>query len=251
MRKGELIEFGDSFIRDGYLSTEYEELNQIDRGAYGIVYKTKQKKQYGYYALKKIDFKTGNEEEVLREYLNYLVVNKIANRCNDYLVEHFDAWFERDNTFPNPKEAKLSLYIEMQLCDQTLESVIDFMSRDEYMLKDEILTPLGYFIMCELFIEVLEGVEFLHKQNPPIIHRDLKPTNILLYRFLYCDRFVKIGDFGLIALHALADQSHSLDKGTTKFMAPETINCVNYNTKADIYSLGVTFQRMFDPEFNG
>jgi serine/threonine protein kinase len=55
---------------------------------------------------------------------------------------------------------------------------------------------------------------------------------------------VKIADFGLIAIHDFPEQSHTSDKGTVKYMAPEVISR-KYNTKADIYSLGVIFQNLF------
>jgi len=36
-----------------------------------------------------------------------------------------------------------------------------------------------------------------------------------------------------------------MDKGTPKYTAPEVINSRKYNTKSDIFSLGVIFQNMF------
>jgi serine/threonine-protein kinase ULK/ATG1 len=59
---------------------------------------------------------------------------------------------------------------------------------------------------------------------------------------------VKIADFGLMAIHNFSEQSHTIDKGTPKYMAPEVINNKKYDTKADIYSLGVIFLNLFDLE---
>jgi serine/threonine protein kinase len=61
---------------------------------------------------------------------------------------------------------------------------------------------------------------------------------------------VKIADFGLIAIHDSPDKSHTTDKGTTKYMAPEVITNKKYDTKADIYSLGVIFQNLFSLDMN-
>jgi serine/threonine protein kinase len=56
---------------------------------------------------------------------------------------------------------------------------------------------------------------------------------------------VKIADFGLIAIHEFSGQSHTINKGTPEYTAPEVINSRNYNTKADVYSLGIIFQNLF------
>ncbi len=117
------------------------------------------------------------------------------------------------------------------------------------------MTPIGYYIASQLFIEIVKGVQYLHQNN--IIHRDLNPDNILIKREVIEDfkkfllreeknrHFVKIGDFGLMKIHKFAQQSHSKDKGTPKYMAPEVIRDKHYDFKADIYSLAVIFEEMF------
>ncbi len=106
---------------------------------------------------------------------------------------------------------------------------------------------LGYYISSELFIELLECVDYLHRQK--IIHRDLKPSNILITEGIK-SRFVKLGDFGLAVNHYFEEQSHSQWTGTIKYMAPEVKNGRNYNMKADIYSLGVIIRELFQIEEN-
>ncbi len=70
----------------------------------------------------------------------------------------------------------------MKICDKTLRDVINEINENIEMKSNETLTPIGYYIASELFIAILESVEFLHKQNPQIIQRDLKLENILLKR---------------------------------------------------------------------
>jgi len=43
---------------------------------------------------------------------------------------------------------------------------------DINLKQNELLTPLGYYIASELFIEIVEGVHFLREES--IIHRDFK-----------------------------------------------------------------------------
>jgi serine/threonine protein kinase len=91
----------------------------------------------------------------------------------------------------------------------------------------------------------------LHTRKNAIIHRDLKPANILLKKSDQKGFCVKIADFGLIAVHNFSEQSHTLDKGTLKYMAPEVGRNKKYDTKADVYSLGVILEILFDVETIG
>jgi serine/threonine protein kinase len=89
-----------------------------------------------------------------------------------------------------------------------------------------LLTPLGYYISSEIFIELLECVNYLHKHN--IIHRDLKSSNILI-TFGNYGRFVKLGDFGLATVHDFEGQSHSKYTETRIFTAPEVMHSKYYS----------------------
>jgi serine/threonine protein kinase len=136
----------------------------------------------------------------------------------------------------------------MKYCEKTLDDIICELHKK--MKVNEALTKIGYYIASELFIEILECVKYLHDQNPPLIHRDLKPANILLRISKNSRRIVKIADFGLTAFHEFTEQSHSIDKGTPKYMAPEIINGKKYDMKADIYSLGQIMKNLFDIDFD-
>jgi hypothetical protein len=238
-----LINFYETFLRVDYYSEKFTEIEILGRGSYGTVYKSLIKSSFHertkYVAIKKINFE--NIEDTMKEYLNYHKVNKLNSK---YVVQHYDAWFENANDII---ENKYILFIEMKLCEKTLEDVIDELH--EKMRHNCTLNKIGYYIASELFIEILECVKYLHEQNPPLIHRDLKPANILLKKSESSRRIVKISDFGLAAIHEFAEQSHSIDRGTPKYMAPEVINGQNYDMKADIYSLGEIMKNLFDIDF--
>jgi serine/threonine protein kinase len=59
------------------------------------------------------------------------------------------------------------------------------------------------------------------------------------------NRFIKICDFGLIAIHKFAQQSHTKDRGHVRYAAPE-VDGTKYDFKADIYSLGRILMNLFD-----
>jgi hypothetical protein len=235
-----LINFYDPFLREDYYKENFNELIFLGEGSFGNVYKVEIRALFNgkskLRAIKKI--KISQEEEKLREYLNFHKVNKLDSK---YVVQHYDAWFEKgdDNNI---------LYIEMKLCEKTLEDLICELCGK--MDTNEILTPLAYSIASQIFIELLEGVKYLHEQNPPLIHRDLKPANILLKESKNSGRLVKIADFGLIVLHEYSDQPHTMDRGSPKYTAPEVMESKNYDTKADIYSLGEIMKNLFNIQLN-
>jgi hypothetical protein len=246
-----LIEFKDSFVRNGFYSKNFKEIKELGSGSFGSVFKVKIKedndysnkhrREREYSATKRIEFTRDVGKDEMREYLNYRIITRDYSN-NEYLVKHFDAWFE-ENVVENVQ--KTFLYIQMELCDKTLEDVIKELTNDSTLKSTESLTSIGYYIASQIFIQILEGVNHLHKQNSPLIHRDLKPANILLKKDEDKGVCVKIADFGLVVIHKYSEQSHTLDKGTPKHMAPEVIKNKKYDTKADVYSLGVIFEELF------
>jgi serine/threonine protein kinase len=136
----------------------------------------------------------------------------------------------------------------MELCDKTLQQIMDEINSDSNLKVNETLTLMGYYISSQIFIEILECVQYLHKNQ--IIHRDLNPCNILIKRNEEIKRFIKICDFDLIAIHKFAQQSHTEDRGHLRYAAPEVLNGKKYGTKADIYSLGMVLINLFDIDMN-
>jgi serine/threonine protein kinase len=248
-----LIEFKDSFVKNGFYSENFEEIKELGSGSFGRVFKVKRRKYIDYYrrrgreysAIKRIELSAEvDKNDIITEYLNYKIKTRNCSE-NEYLVKHFDAWFE-ESVVSN--QSGISLFIEMELCDKTLDDVIKEFDKESHLKTNGTLTTVGYYIASNIFLQILEGVNHLHKRDPPLIHRYLKPANILLKK---CDQkgfCVKIADFGYMAIHKFSEQSHTADKGSNNYMAPEVIRGKKYDKKADIYSLGVIFQNLFDLE---
>jgi hypothetical protein len=268
-----LFEFEDVFVKNGFYSKHFQEIKELGNGSFGNVFKVEIKEDSDCYrirkeysAIKRIKFTPFvGKDEIFREYINYKIMTSGLN--NEYLVEHIDAWFEES---VDSNQSGISLYIRMELCDKTLNDVIEEFDENSHLKANGTLTSVGYYIASQIIIQILEGVNYLHTQNPSLIHRDLKPDNILLKKDDQKGFCVKIADFGLIAIHKFLEkshtmdkgmlkytapevhkfsgQSHTIDKGTPKYTAPEVINSRKYDTKADVYSLGVIFQNLFDLE---
>ena len=86
--------------------------------------------------------------------------------------------------------------------------------------------------------QILEGLNYLHSQNPPVIHRDIKCENIFVDS---SNGEVKIGDLGVAKERRLKRYTVV---GTPQFMAREMFEGDGYNEKVDIYAFGMCLIEM-------
>jgi serine/threonine-protein kinase CTR1 len=136
----------------------------------------------------------------------------------------------------------------MELCDTTLDELIKDIHNDPNLVINKTFTLLGYYIACHLFIEILKGVNCLHKHKPQILHLDLHSGNILLKKEGWNDKiFVRIADFGLAQICELGTKSQSLAAKTSRFKYKSSKILSNRpcTTKDDIYSLGMILEELF------
>ncbi|AFN82996.1 Ser/Thr protein kinase [Encephalitozoon romaleae SJ-2008] len=85
---------------------------------------------------------------------------------------------------------------------------------------------------------ILEGLVYLHGQNPPIIHRDIKCENIFVNAAL---GEVKIGDLGVAKERRMKRYTVV---GTPQFMAREMFEGEGYCEKIDVYAFGMCLIEM-------
>ena len=102
--------------------------------------------------------------------------------------------------------------------------------------KIEFLTQLPVYESCEIMVQLLDAVSYIHHNG--IIHRDIKPQNI----FYLANGTIKLADFGIAV-----DQNVNITKteegiiGSVFYLAPEVCAGNPASYQSDIYSLGVTF----------
>nr|VZI23361.1 unnamed protein product [Spirometra erinaceieuropaei] len=189
--------------------SEFEKLNRIGEGTYGIVYRARDTITNEVVALKKVRMeneKDGIPISSLRE-ITLLLSVKHPN-----IVQLKEVVVGRSLD---------SIFLSMEYCEQDLASLLDNMPSafTEAQVKG-------------IMLQVFKGLRYLHENY--ILHRDLKVSNLLM-----TDKgLVKIADFGL------ARPSNSQHPMTPKvvtlwYRAPEIILGDKMQTKAiDIWSAG-------------
>ncbi|XP_026459320.1 LEAF RUST 10 DISEASE-RESISTANCE LOCUS RECEPTOR-LIKE PROTEIN KINASE-like 1.3 [Papaver somniferum] len=114
--------------------------------------------------------------------------------------------------------------------------VTEFLPRGSLFQLFRRHTPtLNWKRRVQMALDIAQGMNHLHLNEPPIIHRDLKSSNLLVDR----NWTVKVGDFGLSRLKHATFLTTRNGKGTPQWMAPEVIRNEPADEKSDVYSFGV------------
>jgi alpha-tubulin suppressor-like RCC1 family protein len=231
-----------NFISNGKYRKNWSEIQQIGNGSFGTIFKVESMLYQEIFAIKKIPLKDSDSMKELKTSLSILDLN------NENLVKYYDVWYENDYDLKmgfREYSDNNTLYIQMEFCDKTLKEVRKEISYCFKFKNTQSLNELGFYITGQIFIEILEGISYMHRKK--FMHRDLHPENILL-KLGNNNKFVKIADFGL-AKFTGSCVFHTKDVGHLKYQAPE-VESGRYDTKADIYSLGRILVELFVLDFN-
>lgn len=93
------------------------------------------------------------------------------------------------------------------------------------------------------FLELLEGLKFLHNAPDPVIHRDLKPANIMITE----NGEVKILDYDAAKIYKPDSTGDTTYLGTAGTAAPEQYGFMQSDPRSDVYAVG----RMLAAAFPG
>ncbi|ESP01123.1 hypothetical protein LOTGIDRAFT_139843 [Lottia gigantea] len=133
-------------------------------------------------------------------------------------------------------------FVHSYLIDHTLFIVTDFCEAGDlqYFMGDLIDEHLPEALIITWTAQIVDALEWMHKDYMKIIHRDLKPSNIYLTR----KGDVKLGDLGLSTILDHSDEVVKKWVGTPYYMSPEVFTYTGYNEKTDIWSLGCIVYEM-------
>jgi serine/threonine protein kinase len=129
--------------------------------------------------------------------------------------------------------------------DGSIYLVLEFVDGRE--LRSELQAkPMGIERALRIMRGVVAGTRAAHEKG--IIHRDLKPENIMLIERDGNRDFVKLLDFGIARLEAVAGNPKASTQpltivgttlGTPGYMSPEQVLGGPIDARSDLYSLGV------------
>ena len=123
------------------------------------------------------------------------------------------------------------LWIAMQFVDGT---------DADAALRDGKMTPPR---AVHIVSQVAKALDFAHSRN--VVHRDIKPANFLLSGPADADERVLLGDFGIArALDDVGLTATGSVMATIAYAAPEVLSGMQFDGRADIYSLGCTLYRL-------
>ncbi|TDH01091.1 hypothetical protein EPR50_G00176510 [Perca flavescens] len=206
-------------------TSDFEPMECLGSGAYGNVFKAREKLVDKDYAVKIVKY----DEKALRE------VKTLSDLHHHNIVRYYTVWtedsgYQGDSSTGNRNSSSQKyLYIKMALCDtKTLKDWID--EKNSQSPQDSKRREQSLSITQQ----IVSGVEYIHSKKH--IHRDLKPENILFG----LDGEVKIGDFGLVTRDDDALMDRTENTGTRSYMAPEQ-RTKNYDRKVDIFALGLIY----------
>jgi serine/threonine-protein kinase len=196
----------------------YEILEQIGRGAMGIVYKGKDPILNRLTAIKTIRFSDEFDEDNVHDIKThfYREAEVVAKLSHPNIVTIYDVGEDLDLSF-----------LAMEYLQG--ESLEKYTSQGRLFPVKKCLNIIG---------QVCDALEYAHTHD--IIHRDIKPANIMLL----ADGSVKVTDFGIARATTSTKTRTGIIKGTPYYMSPEQTKGLKLSGRSDIFSLGVVFYQL-------
>ncbi|XP_029477890.1 cyclin-dependent kinase 11B-like isoform X6 [Oncorhynchus nerka] len=192
---------------------EFQCLNRIEEGTYGVVYRAKDKKTDEIVALKRLKMEKEKEGFPITSLREINTILK-AQHPNIVTVREIVVGSNMDK-----------IYIVMNYVEHDLKSLMETMKQP--FLPGEVKT---------LMIQLLRGVRHLHDNW--ILHRDLKTSNLLLSH----KGILKVGDFGLAREYGSPLKPYTPVVVTLWYRSPELLlGAKEYSTAVDMWSVGCIF----------
>ncbi|SBO19514.1 mitogen-activated protein kinase 1, putative [Plasmodium knowlesi strain H] len=193
---------------------KYDIVRKIGKGAYGIVYKAKCKRNRKIVAVKKIFGAFQNSTDAQRTFREIMFLYQLNG--HDNIITLMDVIKAKN--------------------DNDIYLVFDYMETDLHeVIKADLLEEIH---KRYIIYQLLRALKYIH--SGMLLHRDIKPSNILLNSECH----IKVGDFGLARSISTELSENKIPVltdyvATRWYRAPEILlGSTNYTEGVDMWSLG-------------
>jgi cyclin-dependent kinase-like len=204
------------------MHSKYEVIGIVGEGAYGVVYKCKNKDNGEFVAIKK--FKEVEDELVKKTMTRELRVLQMLK--HDNIVEYKEAFKRKGNLF----------------------LVFEYVDKNLLELLQEHPKGLDPSVIKKVIYQLCKAIRYLHELN--IVHRDIKPENLLVDSNLK----LKLCDFGFARTIKKNYEKLTDYVATRWYRSPELlITSGYYGPEVDYWAIGCIMGELADgdPLFPG
>ncbi|PKA52772.1 Cell division control protein 2 like A [Apostasia shenzhenica] len=204
---------------------QYEKVEKIGEGTYGVVYKARDRVTNETIALKKIRLEQEDEgvpSTAIRE------ISLLKEMQHHNIVRLQDVVHSEKRIYLVFEYLDLDLKKHMDTCPE--------LGKNPRLVK--------------MYLhQILRGIAYCHSHR--VLHRDLKPQNLLIDRRTNA---LKLADFGLARAFGIPVRTFTHEVVTLWYRAPEILlGSRHYSTPVDVWSVGCIFAEMVNqrPLFPG
>ena len=210
------------------MSLNYKKIQQLGEGSFGKAFLCKRESDDSLCVIKQILIE-GMDKKEKDDVLNESII--LAKLDHQNIIKFFEV-FES-----NKPKHMVNIVTEYADGGDLSEKIKEKKNENNNFTESEIL---------DYFTQICLAIKHIHEKK--IIHRDLKSGNI----FLTKNGLVKLGDFGIAKRFQKTMDKAKTFIGTPYYLSPEIINGKPYDSKSDIWSLGVLLYEMmtFKMPFN-
>ncbi|KAH8281840.1 hypothetical protein KR054_003194 [Drosophila jambulina] len=195
---------------------DFEKIEKIGEGTYGVVYKGRNRVTGQIVAMKKIRLES-DEEGVPSTAIREISLLRELKHENIVCLE--DVLMEENR-----------IYLIFEFLSMDLKKYMDSLPADKYMDSDLVRSYL---------YQITSAILYCHRRR--VLHRDLKPQNLLIDK----NGLIKVADFGLGRSFGIPVRIYTHEIVTLWYRAPEVLlGSPRYSCPVDIWSIGCIFAEM-------